>query len=462
MKLIVIFFLIFYSTFCSFSQKWSELIANSVINRSPLRYSNKWDYVVGTALRGFQELYEENKNLIYYNYLKNTIDYVVEQNGIISGYKKSDYNLDMIKEGSILLYLYKKTGDTKYKIAADSLRKQLFEQPRTSDGGFWHKKIYPYQMWLDGLYMAQPFYAEYSSMFNRYEDFEDVVKQFVLMEQHARDVNTGLLYHGWDEKKVQIWADPITGCSKSFWGRAMGWYMMGLIDVLDFIPNDFYKKDSLINILNRLTNAIVKYQDTSGCWFQVVDQIGREGNYLESSASCMFVYSILKGIRKGYLNDNFLTYALKGYNGILRNFVVKNGDNYDIVKTCCSAGLSNDRDGSYEYYVYNTSICTNDGKAIGPFILASLEYEKLSTGVSVNTKNEDFYCNTDNKTYIEVVSKFDIKEYVVKIFSITGIEKYHMKSVKNTIINISDLKPGIYILNVVGINKNYQFKFLII
>lgn len=445
----------------TYPQRWSEAIANSVINRLPIKYSTKWDYVVGTVLRGFQELYEETKNPFYYNYIKNTVDYVVSQNGIISGYKKTDYNLDMIKEGSILLYLYKKTGNTKYKIASDTLFNQIKEQRRTSDGGFWHKLIYPYQMWLDGLYMAEPFYAEYSLMFNNYLDLDDVVKQFLLMERHARDNNTGLLYHGWDEKKIQIWADPVTGCSKSFWGRAMGWYMMGLVDVLDIIPDSYNKKDTLVDILKRLVNAVTNYQDSSGCWYQVIDQGSREGNYLESSASCMFVYSILKGIRKGYININFLPFAIKGYNGIIKNFLLKNGNNYDIINTCCSAGLSNTRDGSYEYYISEPK-CINDGKTIGPFILASIEYEKLSTQTLHNIDKQEFLVFTDNKTYLNIY--FDIHNFKnawLKILSMTGVEIYEDIIYNNVFyFNISNLKPSLYILNIFLDNKNYQFKFL--
>lgn len=445
----------------TYPQRWSEAIANSVINRLPIKYSTKWDYVVGTVLRGFQELYEETQNPVYYNYIKNTVDYVVLQNGVISGYKKSDYNLDMIKEGSILLYLYKKTGDIKYKIASDTLFKQLKEQPRTSDGGFWHKLIYPYQMWLDGLYMAEPFYAEYSSIFNNYADFDDVVKQFVLMERHALDNNTGLLYHGWDEKKVQIWANPVTGCSKSFWGRAMGWYMMGLIDVLDFIPDNYNKKDTLIDILKRLVNAVTKYQDSSGCWYQVVDQGSREGNYLESSASCMFVYSIFKGIRKGYLSSNLLPCALKGYNGIIKNFIVKNGINYDIINTCCSAGLSNTRDGSYEYYISEPK-CINDGKAIGPFILASIEYEKLNSQILQKLDEQTFHLYTDNKTHLNIYfNNINFKNSWLKILSVSGIEIYR-GIIYNDVFyyNISNLNSGLYILNIFCDNKSYQLKFL--
>jgi len=451
--------LLFHSIKC-LPQKWSEIIANSVINRSPLKYSNKWDYVVGTVLRGFQELYEETGDLKYYDYLKNTVDYVLSDDGLISGYKKSDYNLDMIKEGNILLYLYKNTGNEKYKIAADTLRKQLKEQPRTSEGGFWHKLKYPYQMWLDGLYMAEPFYAEYSLIFNNLNDFDDVVNQFVIMEKHARNSSTGLLYHGWDEKKVQIWADPITGCSKSFWGRAIGWYMMGLVDVLDFLPDGYYKKDTLIFIFKRIVNAIVNYQDSSGCWFQVLDQGNRIGNYLESSATCMFVYSILKGIRKGYIDNNFLPYAIKGYNGIIKNFIVKNGYNYDVINTCCSAGLSDTRDGSFEYYI-SEPICVNDGKAIGPFILASLEYEKLNiTGIDVKSKR-DFYYYTDNKNYLVIVLNDDlVNNSNIKIISIKGDEVYSNKEKNFYLVNIYSFKSGIYILRLFNGKTYYSFKFL--
>jgi unsaturated rhamnogalacturonyl hydrolase len=414
LKLILLFTLCINNIY---SDPWSEKIANSVMEYRPIHYGY-WDYVTGTVLRSFQELYLQTNNEIYLNYIKNTVDYVVNNNGIISGYKLSDYNLDNIKEGCSLLFLYKKTGLEKYKIASDSLRKQLQFHPRTSDSGYWHKLKYPYQMWLDGLYMAEPFYAEYSVMFNDAKDFDDITKQFILMEKHARDSVTGLLYHGWDEKMVQPWANPVTGCSASFWGRALGWYMMAIVDVLDFMPINYSKRDTLISILNRLVKSVIKYQDVSGCWFQVVDQGTRQGNYLEASVTCMFAYSILKAVRLGYIDSSYIEFGINAFNGIINNFIVENNGKYDIKNTCCSAGLSNTRNGTFEYYISEPK-CTNDGKAIGPFILASLEIEKLNhnndTSSADTSENIDTTVVIDTSiTIIDTTVNINITEPFVK------------------------------------------------
>ena len=232
-------------------------------------------------------------------------------------------------------------------------------------------------MWLDGLYMGSSFYAEYGKLFNQPEIFDDVVKQFVLIEAHTRDEASGLLYHAWDEEKAQAWANPETGLSKIFWGRGIGWYAMALVDVLDYLPEDHPGRKDVIAILQRLAEAITKIQDDStGVWWQVADQPGREGNYLESSVSCMFVYALSKGVRKGYLDEKYKAVSQKGYQGILAQFITENPDGtINLTQTCSSAGLGYGRDGSYEYYVYQERRVDNDGKALGPFITASLEME---------------------------------------------------------------------------------------
>jgi unsaturated rhamnogalacturonyl hydrolase len=235
-------------------------------------------------------------------------------------------------------------------------------------------------MWLDGLYMASPFLAEFAKTFNEPALFDDVANQIILMEKHARDEKTGLLYHGWDESRQQRWANPETGQSPNFWGRAMGWYAMALVDVLDFLPADHPKRPEVIAILQRLAMAITNFQDAkTGLWYQVLDKGGKEENYLESSASCMFVYALAKAVKKGYIDSNFLNVAKKGYEGILKNFIEVDKDGLVQIHQACSvAGLGGDpyRDGSYEYYI-GEKIRINDPKAVGPFILASLELESI-------------------------------------------------------------------------------------
>ncbi len=434
------------------SQPWSEKMANSVIAYYPNRYSSGWNYVTGTVLRSFQDLYLKTSNPAYLNYIKNTVDYAVNSNGIITGYKMLDYTLDNVKEGCSLLFLYNQTGTAKYKTGADTLRKQLKGQPRTSDGGFWHKKVYPYQMWQDGLYMGEPFYAEYSKLFNSSSDFDDIAKQILLMEKHARDTITGLIYHGWDEKKVQNWASPVTGCSANFWGRAMGWYMMSIVDVLDFMPVNYSKRDSMIGVLQRMAKAVSKVQDAkSGCWYQVLDQGTRTGNYLESSGTCMFVYSYLKAVRLHYIDSSYIEAGKKGYQGILDTFIVSNAGKYDLKQTCCGAGLSATRDGSFNYYI-NEAICTNDGKAIGPFILASLEMERLpamkdTTHVTkVSNINQK---ETDIQSLLQNTSKVKIDVYTMEGAELYAYTDYSFKPASySELLKMTGFRSGLYIVKL--------------
>ncbi|MEJ2543804.1 MAG: glycoside hydrolase family 88 protein [Calditrichaceae bacterium] len=361
-------------------ESWSVRMAESVMERHPNRYRYDWDYVAGTVLRGFEELWYDTGDERYYNYIQNTVDYVVNNNGEISGYDLYSYNIDEINEGRMVLFMYKNTGLEKYKTAAQLLRSQLENHPRTTDGGFWHKQRYPWQMWLDGLYMGSPFYAEYGLVLDESEAFDDVSLQLRLMERHGRDPITGLLYHGWDESKEQDWADPVTGQSPSFWGRGIGWYAMALVDVLDFLPQAHADRDSIIGIVNRLADAMFEFQDDdTGLWWQVVDKGDSTDNYLESSVSTMMVYSMAKAIRLGYLDNTYLPNVVNAYEGILNHFITVNTDStINLTQTCCTAGLGNGRDGSYNYYINETSICTNDGKGVGPFITASIEIERMS------------------------------------------------------------------------------------
>jgi unsaturated rhamnogalacturonyl hydrolase len=360
-------------------------MADSEIHRrgNALKYGGsdpkaKWNYQTGLFLKSLLHLWQDTDDLKYYSYIKEVIDSYVDKNGSIKTYKKEDYNIDKINSGKVLLALYQYSQDEKYKKAASLLKEQLETHPRTQEGGFWHKKRYPWQMWLDGIYMGSPFYAEFSILFNQPEGFDDVARQILLIDVHTRDPNTGLRYHGWDESNKQKWADPYTGCSPHFWGRAMGWYAMALVDVLDFFPLDHPDRDQILYILIDLVTSIAKYQDQdTGLWYQIVDLGHRRGNYLEASASSMFTYAIAKSVRKGYIDDAYWQVAEKGYRGLLNHLTkVESNGLVNLTQICSVAGLGGNpyRDGSFEYYI-NEPIVSNDLKGVGPFIMASLQIE---------------------------------------------------------------------------------------
>ncbi|TDO22783.1 glycoside hydrolase family 88 protein [Pedobacter duraquae] len=339
----------------------------------------KWSYDQGVILEGIDQIWKRTGDGSYFAYMQKSMDLFVNKEGAIRGYKQQDFNIDNVKNGRALLTLYKVTGQQKYFTAASHLWDQLQKQPRTTDGGFWHKKIYPSQMWLDGLYMGEPFYAEYASLIGDTKAFDDIARQFILMETHARDAKTGLLYHGWDESKAQRWADKNTGTSPNFWGRAMGWYGMALVDVLDYFPVDHPKRPALIAILDRLAQATVKYQDpASGLWFDLLDQPKTKGNYKEASASSMFTYTLAKGVRKGYLAKTYFAAAKKAYAGMKAEFVEQGAKagQVNLKGTVSVSGLGGTpyRDGTVAYYL-SEKVITNDAKGVGAFLMAANEME---------------------------------------------------------------------------------------
>ena len=340
----------------------------------------KWVYDYGVILNGLKTLWHATGDGRYFEAIKNGVDKFVNADGTIKTYKVEEYNLDQVRMGSAVLMLYRVTGEAKYKKAADLIRSQLKNHPRTNEGGFWHKKIYPYQMWLDGLYMGEPFYAEYSQTFGE-NNWDDITNQFIWMEKHVRDDKTGLLYHAWDESKKMPWADKTTGRAPMFWGRAIGWYAMAIVDVLDFLPKDHAKRPELIAILNRTMSALKKVQDKSGTWWLILDMPGREKNYLEASATCMFTYAMAKGVRMGYLPVSFAKTADSAWSGIQAQFLENEDGGINLLKTIGGAGLGGNpyRDGTYNYYV-GEKVVTNDPKGVGAFILAAVEMEMAQTG----------------------------------------------------------------------------------
>ena len=366
---------------------WSQRVANSTIERWPAgRFVApdakwEWNYELATLLNGMDAVWYNTANGSYYKYAKQSVDQFVSPDGSIPTYDPAANSLDNIALGRQLLLLYRVTQDAKYFKAATLLRMQLSHQPRNASGGFWHKQIYPDQMWLDGLYMAEPFYAEYAAIFEEPQDFTDITKQFSVIEEHTRSPQTGLLYHAWDESRKQAWASKTTGASQIFWARAMGWYMMALVDTLPYYPKDDPGRAKLLAILNRTAAAVVRYQDQeTGLWYQVLDKPGEKGNYFESSATCMFTYALQKGVRFGYLPQSYSDNAARAWQGILSHFVQTDANrSVTITSTVKGVGLGGNpyRDGTYQYYV-TAPLGSNDPKGAGAFLLAASEMERAS------------------------------------------------------------------------------------
>lgn len=364
--------------------KWSERMALSIMKRFPKasdvdnHKTINWNYKHGLLCLSFEKLYQKTGNEKYFEYEKGYADDLIDSTGTILNYDIEKYNIDNINAGKILFLLYEKTKDEKYKTAIKTLRKQLDSHPRTKSGGLWHKKIYPYQMWLDGLYMGQPFMARYISEYEDGKNFDDVAHQFAESYKHTLDEKTGLLFHAWDESKAMDWADKETGKSPNFWSRSLGWYVMALVDVLDYFPQDHPRRGELIGYLNDLSMALVKVQDESGIWYQVPNFPDREGNYLESSGTAMFAYAFAKGVRKGYLPESFNAVANKAFDGLVKELIKVDEDGeVHLTQTCKGAGLGGDpyRDASYEYYISEAKR-VNNLHGTGPFILAALELDR--------------------------------------------------------------------------------------
>ncbi|XZF16294.1 DUF4350 domain-containing protein [Chitinophagaceae bacterium MMS25-I14] len=336
----------------------------------------KWSYDQGVFLKGVEGLWYRTGEGRYFKYMQHCMDLFVDKDGNIRTYKAEDANLDNVLCGRVLLTIYNVTGEERYYKAAKQLRDQLKIQPRTNEGGFWHKKRYPQQMWLDGLYMAEPFYAEWAAEFKEDTALTDITEQFVTIEQHTRNAGTGLLYHAWDASRAERWADKAAGHSPNIWARAMGWYGMALVDALEFFPDNHPGKKKLIDILGRYAAAVKKAQDShNGLWWDVMNYPGKKGNFYEASASCMFVYTIAKGVRLGYLPESFLPVAGKGYNAVVKEFIHADASGkVSLAGTVGVSGLGGTpyRDGSFEYYTGEKTV-VNDPKGVGAFILAGNE-----------------------------------------------------------------------------------------
>lgn len=373
------------SNFPERQKPWSVRMAESEMVRNPESWqldfqpALKWDYCHGLELGAMLDVYDRYGDTKFYDYALAYADTMVNSDGTIKKYKVEEYSLDRINSGKFLFRIYEQTKNPKYKKALDLIRTQFDGQPRNEDGGFWHKKVYPNQMWLDGIYMGVPYLAEYAFRNNKPEDYQEVVNQIKIVARHTYDPANGLFRHACDVSKREKWADKATGQSQHSWGRAMGWYAMAMVDALDYIPAHESGRDSVLAILDQVARTLKKYQSPEGLWYQVLDKSGEEGNYLESSCSAMFVYALFKAVRMGYIAPSYFSVARKGYEGILNEFIKVDEDGLvSITRACAVAGLGGKdyRMGDYDYYI-NETVRDNDPKAVGPFILASLEWERL-------------------------------------------------------------------------------------
>lgn len=364
-------------------KKWSQKMADAVMSQydSLVYFQNpskvKWEYDYALLGQAIDRL--GNIDRKYSTYMSDYIDYFVQDDGRILTYKLSDYNIDRINPGKNAITLYKRTGEEKYKKVIDQLVEQMRNHPKTESGGYWHKKRYPNQMWLDGIYMASPFLAQYAKEFNEPEWFDVITHQMKLIYAKTKDEKTNLLYHAWDESKEQSWSNSETGQSPHFWSRAMGWYLMAIVDVLDYLPEGHKDRNDLISILNITCEALLDVRDEkTALWYQILDQGNREGNYLEGSGSSMFTYVFAKGASNGHLDPKFNQLANETFDGIINHLIEKNEDGILIMKNICGGcGLGGNpyRDGSFEYYI-TEKIVDNDTKGVGPFIMAALELDR--------------------------------------------------------------------------------------
>lgn len=362
---------------------YAKRFADSEIRRFPeawmLDYCTApfFGYSQGVGCSAMLAVWKATGDRFYFDYVEQLADTLVYEDGTIHRYEKEKYNLDFINSGKYLFDCYAVTGKEKYRKAMQQLLVQIEEQPRTSDGGFWHKQRYEHQMWLDGLYMCSPFLAQYGATFGEPQWIEEAVKQIKLCHKHTFDPATGLYHHAWDESRSQRWADPATGHSPSFWGRSIGWWFMALVDNLDFIPSEHPDRREIIGYVEGLAAAVVKYQ-RDGLWYQVLDCPERAGNYPEASVTTQFMYALAKAVNKGYIDPKYRKNAVAALAAVKDRLILELEDGTLSLTQCCAVGGLGGRpyrDGSFEYYI-NERVHDNDAKATGPFIMACLELEK--------------------------------------------------------------------------------------
>jgi len=372
------------NTVVLYDLKWSERTALTILNKYPQAWQldgnekPKWDYKMGFVLSGFEKLYQKTNDKKYLNYIKEYVDGMIDSTGNIKKYDIKEYNIDYLNPGKLLFNLYEITKDSRYLQIIGKLRNQLETQPRTASGGFWHKQIYTNQMWIDGLYMAEPFYTQFTVKYEKGKSLDDIARQFELVHNHIVDKKTGLVYHAWDESKEIAWADKQTGTSPTIWGRGIGWYMVALVETLDYFPKSHPKYKVLVEYLNQISKNVKQYKSESGLWYQVADKPELFGNYVEPSASGMIIYAFAKGANKGYLAGSYKSTAKKSFDSFVKEFVkVDKKGEVNILNVSSNVGLGGKpfRDGTNQYYLM-AKPKENGAIGIGAFLLAAIELEK--------------------------------------------------------------------------------------
>ena len=363
----------------------AEAVAQSEMKHNPEMWTcdgaskPKWEYTPTLMARAFLELYARTGDTAYLNHVQRFAELFIGEDGAILTYKQSLYNMDRIQGGNFLIMLNEIDPKPQYATAIETLRDQIREQPRTTEGGFWHKAVYPHQMWLDGLFTGTTFYARYAAWKPEPEAWSDIANQFLVVDKHTLKAN-GLNHHGWDESRQMGWSDSITGCSPETWGRAEGWYVMALCDVLELMPANQPERPALEAILRRVMDALLAVQDQeTHLWYQVPDRAGDEGNYLESTCSAMYCFALAKGVRLGILPKEYKEKAVQVMDGLQAYKLRLNEDGtLSLIDCCAVAGLGGNpyRDGTYDYYVHER-IREDDPKGVAPLILAALELSRL-------------------------------------------------------------------------------------
>lgn len=357
--------------------KCEKYIKEYLINYSP--YKGKWCYEDGCLLQGALLLYKATNEKQYLEFIGSYLKEFIAENGDIKGYVKEEYNIDNINAGKVLFDMYQLTRDDKYKKAINKLYEQILSHPRIQQGNFWHKKRYENQVWLDGMYMVEPFYMRYETEFNGKKNYYDIYKHFTNVRENMFDEEKKLHYHGWDTAKKFEWADKNTGLSKNFWLRAIGWHLMAMVDTLEYMSEEIFNEYRGLQILfKEAINGIVKYQDKkSKMWYQVVDKMEKDGNYLETSGTLMIAYAMMKGARLGYLNEKYSIVGFEAFKGVCNKYLIEKEDGtLTLGGICLVAGLGNFsgqvRDGSYEYYL-SEPVVNDDVKGTGIFLMAYSE-----------------------------------------------------------------------------------------